>query len=226
MKAYLWSLLLPGVLVGCGKSELGVSTSVGTVRSYVAAPASSSQLATVTALCQKLKDKATNYQYYLNGYGHFNFVTSYSQCGGAAQSSNVVAQLSNASGRLTFNVTSGARFITQVETNDSGLVSTLCNAGTSLGYPQASSSNVAVWYTISQGNDCARNSNSTCVRLETGVKQSGGDYLITYSDAIALDFSPGQDYGKVTSHVREDITGCDLRKGLKSVTTSTFSGIN
>ena len=215
------------LVVSCGKVP-SVSTekgAVGEFRTFVSTPASISQKNIMTSLCNKLNQKETNLQFYVNGFSKFNYDTTYTACDGNVTTGSAAPTLSNTGGVLQFNLPSGQSLITNIETARSGLISPLCQSLNTLGYPHETSSSVAIWYNVYTGSDCpATDPDYLCVRLETGVKQENGGYIINRDDKFVFDFSPGQESGMVIRHERSEQGNCSGNKVV--LRSSVFKGIN
>lgn len=223
----LFAFILLSLVASCGKTPEGVSGagSVGQSRSFVSAPATTTQQNIVSTLCTKLMQKENNLQFYVNGFSKFNYDTTYTACDDSVTTGSAAPTLTNNGGVLQYYLAPGQSLVTSIETSKSGLISQLCQAGANLGYPLETSSSVAIWYSVYSDGDCPRTDpDYQCVRLETGVKQVNGQYIINRNDQFVLDFSPGQQSGMVVRHERAEQGNCANNKTV--LRTSVFKGIN
>lgn len=211
------------LLFACGKTEqITDGDMVGQFREAVVVPATASEFSDISNLCQNLQDKNANFQIQqLNT--PFNFSTSFTNCDGSSVNSNVSTMLRLSAGVLNYEVLSGTNFLTQVETHSSGVMSSLCQGLAQLTQPLKTGS-MAIWYSVISGAGCSTNSNVRCVKMEIGLQQADGRYLVSVIDRFQVDFSAGPLLGMVLRHDRTNTSSCN--EGKFTITTSQFTGKN
>lgn len=225
MKAAL-ALTVSLLALSCGRvSDTGIMGGTGGMRTFVSSAASPQQLAQMQTLCSQLQTKNTNYGFYVNGTSKFNYDTTSSVCGDAVTTASVAPTLTYSGSLLQFVLPPGQTLVTGVETNTSGQMAYFCRSLANLGFPQEISSSVAMWYYVLPNSECqSADPDVQCVYVETGVRQSDGQYLVQTTDRYSFDFSPGQDSGTVIRHERYDMSNC--AGGKNTARTAVFKGIS
>lgn len=221
-----WLLGLIILAVGCGKSPSVTSSGnqLGQVISPVLATADSATVASVRKICDALAVKDSGFRMiYVNGISQFKFNTSFTDCLGAQQNSNVSARVTIVSSQLDYELISGQNFSTQLETPQRGKISALCSKLSSLTQPVQVSTNTLVQYEIVSGSFCSGTGNSECVVLKTAFRQEDDSFVVTMEDKFLIEMQDGALKGMVKRHETTDLANCNDKKQTKYL--SIFTGI-
>jgi hypothetical protein len=207
----IFSLFSLFAVVACGKVGEEVNA-VGGVRSVEQVFVSASEKSELSSICEALENKATIYSNsYLNSYSQFNFSVNYKGCTGSSASNVVAARLINSGNVLTYSVISGSNFQTTPETNNSGLISQVCQAlndNSNLFQPILKGPS-AIWFRSYNGDSGCTNVNTTkCFQMEIGYKQSNGSYIVMSKDVFAISKVNDMSIGRVLRHERFDKSFC------------------
>lgn len=207
----LLSLLSLFAVVACGKVDDQIND-VGGVRTVEPVVISQAEKTELTSICEALENKATIYaNSYLNSYSQFNFTVSYKGCTGSATNYVVAARLVNSANVLTYSVISGSNFQTMPETNNSGLISQICQAfeeNSNLSQPILKGPS-AIWFRSYNGDPGCTNVNTTkCFQMEIGYKQSNGSYIVMSKDLFAISKVNDMSIGRILRHERFDKSFC------------------
>lgn len=221
-----WLLGLIILAVGCGKSPSVTSSSdqLGQVISPVLGTVDSATVGRVQKICNALAVKDSNFRMiYVNGISQFKFTTSFTDCLGAQQNSNVSARVAIVSSQLDYEMISGQNFSTQLETPQRGKISALCSRLASLSQPLQVSSNTLVQFEIINGNYCSGSASTDCVVLKTAFRQDNDSFVVTMEDKFLIDMQDGAFKGMVKRHETADLANCNDKKQTKYL--SIFTGI-
>ncbi|MBY0516948.1 MAG: hypothetical protein K2P81_08575 [Bacteriovoracaceae bacterium] len=215
-------LTLVSFAFSCGKLPDAVTSgTIGQYRDAVVVDAGSDLKSSVMGLCQLLNDK-NSYFRTLHVGAKFNFKTSLSSCSKEIPDRNATFTNSDVKTQLNFNGTqlyysllSGINFNTQVETSTSGAMSVLCRDVLNLKSPMKISEGLAVWYSVTTVAP-----NVKVIKLETGLKQNDGRFLVSVIDSFKVDYTAGPLVGMVLEHQSISGNGCSDSKVREL--TSTF----
>lgn len=221
-----WLLGLIILAVGCGKSPSVTSSGgqLGQVISPVLSTVDSATVGRVQTICNALALKESGFRtIYVNGISQFRFTTSFTNCLGTQQNSNVTARVAIISSQLDYEILSGQNFSTQLETAQRGKISALCSRISSLTQPVQVSTNTLVQYEIINGSFCSGTGSSECVVLKTAFRQEDDRFVVTMEDKFLIDMQDGALKGMVRRHETSDLSTCSDKKQTSYL--SLFTGI-
>ncbi len=225
MKYPALAILVLLATAGCGKVEVQLGSDTIESRTFSAATVavSAALKAELTSLCFVLNDKELSLRTnFVNSSGRFNYTISQSNCGAEEVTSQVRASVILVNGVLQYNKLAGDYFNSQVETRSTGVISALCADIEGLTQPLISG-NVAMRYEVTRGSACSNDTNVRCVTIETALKQTDGQFLVSKVDRFQVDTAAGLLTGNVVRHEHWNYALCS--ENAKLVNVATFTGI-